>query len=128
MNKVVLIGKLGFDPEIITKGEFKIAKLRLVTSKGWKDKNGEKQEKSSWHNITFYGKTAGTCEDYCFKGNRIAVEGEIDYQTWDKDDGTKGYKTIITGISLELLGDNKHTQNQQKQQMIEPGDSDELPF
>ena len=89
-NKVQLIGNLGNDPEIVTcdNGK-KLAKFSLATNEHYKDKNGEKQAKTQWHNLIAWNKTADLIEQYVTKGKQIAIEGKLSSRTYDdKDDST----------------------------------------
>lgn len=97
-NKVILIGHLGKDPEIKTLANGnKMATMSLATSKRWKDKEGEKKEKTSWHRIVVYNKNlAEIVEKYFRKGNCIYVEGELDQREYEKD----GEKRTITEVLL----------------------------
>lgn len=97
-NKVILIGHLGKDPEIKTLANGnKMATMSLATSKRWKDKDGEKKEKTSWHRIVVYNKNlAEIVEKYFRKGNCIYVEGELDQREYEKD----GEKRTITEVLL----------------------------
>lgn len=113
MNKTFLTGHLGADPEIsFLKDGRKVAKLRVPTSKKWKDKEtGEPKEKTQWHNvICFRQGLVKVIEDYLKKGSLVLVEGEIEYRTWNKDDGTKGYAADIILSNLEMLGGKPKTE------------------
>lgn len=116
MNKVILIGRVGKDPETryMPSGAM-IADCSLATSRRWKDKNtNEKREETAWHNLVFFGKIAEVVNQYVKKGSRISVEGEIEYQQWEKD-GQKKYRTIIRCSGLELL-DSANGQGQSQNQ------------
>ena len=108
MNKVILIGNLGADPELkSTAGGNSVCNLRLATSETFKDKTGAKVEKTSWHAVTVWGPQGENCAKYLTKGRKIAVDGRIEYRTWDKTDGTKGYATDIIADRVEFLGGGK---------------------
>jgi len=105
MNKAILIGNLGADPELKqTPGGASVCNMRLATNEVWKDKQGNKQERVSWHSITVWGPQGENCAKFLTKGRRVAVIGRIEYRTWDKADGTKGYATDIVADSVEFLG------------------------
>lgn len=107
MNKTILSGHLGADPEVtFLKDGRKVAKLRVPTSKKWKDKDtGEVKEKTQWHNVVCFRQgLVKVIEDYLTKGSLVLIEGEIEYRTWNKDDGSKGYATDIILANLEMLG------------------------
>lgn len=104
MNKVILTGRLGKDPESkYTQDGTMVTSFSLATSENYKDKNGEKVQKTEWHNITAYGKPAEICAEYLKKGSQVLVEGQIKYQKWEKD-GQAHYRTHIKLVNLEMLG------------------------
>ena len=98
MNKVILIGNVGKDPEIRKAGENNVANFTLATTKKVKD-----ETKTEWHNIVVWGKLSDIVEKYVSKGKKIMVEGEITYETYTDKDGNKKYITKITGNNIELL-------------------------
>lgn len=104
-NKVQLIGHLGADPETKTfdSGK-KMVKLSLATSDSYKNASGEKIEQTQWHNIIAWGKTADIAEKYLQKGNEIAVDGKIQYRSYEDKNGEKRYITEITVNELLMLG------------------------
>ena len=95
-NKVQLIGNVGQTPEIISiqKGK-KLAKLTLATNENYKDSNGERKTETQWHNLIAWGKAAEIIENYVKKGEEIAIEGKIMYETYEAKDGAKKYATKI---------------------------------
>ena len=103
MNKVILLGRVGRDPEGRTARGTTVANLSLATSRRWKDKNGEKQEETEWHNLVAFGKLAEIFLEWVRKGSQIIVEGSIKTAVWEKD-GEKKYRTEIIVNQLELLG------------------------
>lgn len=109
VNKVILIGNLGRDPEIrYTQGGEPIANFSLATSENWTDKSGQKQERTEWHRVEVFGKTAQVVRDYCTKGKSVYIEGSIRYEEWTDKDGNKRNTTKIRlsgfGSRLVLLG------------------------
>jgi single-strand DNA-binding protein len=103
MNVVHLIGNTGKEPELKQFDWGAVVQISLATTKAWKNKEGEKQKKTSWHNLEFRGKVCDVVMKYVKKGQQIAVTGEIDYQEYEKD----GQKRTITKIivnEMELLG------------------------
>jgi single-strand DNA-binding protein len=109
VNKVILIGNLGKDPEIrYTQGGEPIANFSLATSERWTDKSGQKQERTEWHRVEVFGKTAQVVRDYCSKGKQVYLEGSIKYDEWTDKDGNKRNTTKIRvsgpGSRLVLLG------------------------
>jgi single-strand DNA-binding protein len=105
LNKVMLIGNLGSDPEVrTTGGGAKVAEFSLATGRQWTDRNGQKQEKTEWHRVTAWKGLADVVESYAKKGDRIYVEGEINYRTFDDKDGDTRYVTEINAREVLLLG------------------------
>ena len=103
VNKVILIGNLGKDPEMKFHGERAKCSFSLATNERW-TKDGQKQEKTTWHNIVCWGKTAELCVEYLSKGRQVYLEGKIDNRSWDKDDGTKGYISEVVAREVTFLG------------------------
>lgn len=105
LNKVMLIGNLGSDPEIrTTPSGLKVAKLSLATNRTFQDKSGQQQEKTEWHRLTFFGRLADIVEQYVTKGDRLYVEGRIEYsQTQDDQGGTRYWTDIVVG-EMVMLG------------------------
>jgi single-strand DNA-binding protein len=105
MNKVILIGNLGKDPEIsfIESSGVAIAKFSLATSEKWNDKKtGEMQKRTEWHNITAFGRLAEICEEYLSKGKQVCIEGRIQTSSWEKD-GITRYNTEIIASTMKML-------------------------
>lgn len=103
LNKVILIGNLGKDPDVrATQNGMSVASLSLATTKKWNDKNGQQQEKTQWHNIVVWGKMADNCGKYLKKGSKVYVEGEIDYRSYEKDGQTR-YATDIVCSNIQFL-------------------------
>ena len=103
-NKVSLIGRTGKDVEIINFEKGKLAKVSLATSDFYTNADGEKVEETQWHNLVANGKLADIMEKYLAKGKEIAVEGKIQYRTYDDKEGIKRYSTEIKVEELVLLG------------------------
>jgi len=101
-NKVQLIGRLGQDPEIITfEDGGKMAKFSLATDESYKDKNGQKVERTFWHSIVIKNGLVNVVENYVTKGQEIAIEGRLTNRSWDDKDGNKRYSTEV--VVNELL-------------------------
>lgn len=105
INKVILIGNLGKDPELrYTPGGQATASFTLATTERWTDKNGQRQEKTEWHNIVAWAKLAELVNQYLKKGRSAYVEGKITYRSWDDRDGNKKYRTEIVAQTIQFLG------------------------
>ena len=105
VNRVILIGRLGKDPEIrSTPSGTSVAKFSLATDERWTDKSGEKQERTEWHNITAWGKLAEICGQYLRKGKLVYIDGSIRTDSWDdKETGQKKYRTEIVANNMQML-------------------------
>jgi single-strand DNA-binding protein len=105
VNKVILIGRLGKDPETryMTSGEA-VTNVTLATSENWKDKSGEKQEKTEWHNLVFYRRLAEIAGEYLKKGSMIYVEGKLQTRKWQTKEGQDRYTTEIVVNEMTMLG------------------------
>src|ERR1700742_4152141 len=105
VNKVILVGNLGRDAELrYTPAGAAIATLSLATTEVWNDKGGQRQEKTEWHRVVLWGKTAESLAEYLTKGKQIFVEGRLQTPQWDDKDGNKRYTTEIRGDKIVLLG------------------------
>lgn len=114
VNKVVLVGRLGKDPEvrIMTNGE-SVANVTLATTESWKDKGGIKQEKTEWHNLVFYRRTAEVVGEYLKKGSQIYIEGKLQTRKWQTKEGQDRYTTEIIVNEMQMLGGKASSQQNQ---------------
>jgi len=104
LNKVMLIGNVGNDPEIrATSGGTRVAKLSLATNRSWPDKSGQQQEKTEWHRLTVFGRLVDVVEQWVKKGDRLYVEGRIEYSQTEGDGGPKYWTDIIIN-EMVMLG------------------------
>ena len=105
VNKVILIGNLGNDPDMryLPSGDA-VANLSIATTDKYKDKNGETQEATEWHRVSFFGKTAEICGQYLKKGSSVYVEGSIRTRKWQDKEGNDRYTTEIRGDRMQMLG------------------------
>jgi single-strand DNA-binding protein len=105
VNKVILIGNLGRDPEVryLPSGEA-VANVNVATTDVWKDKSGEKQEHTEWHRIAFFGKLAEIAGEYLKKGSPVYIEGRIRTRKWQDKEGQDRYSTEIVADRMQLLG------------------------
>jgi single-strand DNA-binding protein len=105
VNKVILVGNVGRDPETryMPSGDAMV-NLSLATTDQWKDKNGEKQEKTEWHRIVIFGKTAEIAGQYLRKGSQIYIEGRLQTRKWTDKEGQERYTTEIVADRMQMLG------------------------
>ena len=105
INKVILVGRLGRDPEIrSTPSGTSVTKFSLATDERFTDRNGEKQERTEWHNVVAWGKLGEICGQYLKKGKLVYIEGSIRTDSWDdKESGQKKYRTEIVANTMKML-------------------------
>lgn len=137
VNKVILVGHLGKDPEIraLENGR-KVANFSLATTETYKDRNGERVDNTEWHNIVFWGPVADVIEKYLKKGSQIYLEGKLRTRSYEDKDGVKKYITEILGNTLTMLGRAGENGSGNKSLVSDPvgqtagleDDSDDLPF
>ncbi len=113
LNKVMLIGRLGRDPEIrYSQQGLAVVNFSIATSEQWTDKtSGDRQEKTEWHRIVVFGKQAETCEKYLSKGSQIYIEGRLQTRNYEKD-GQTHYTTEIVASNFQFLGGKSDNQGQ----------------
>ena len=105
VNKAIIIGNLGRDPEVrFTPSGRAVAKFSVATTEKWTDQQGQKQEKTEWHNIVVWGKQAETCGQYLSKGRQVYVEGRLQTRNWEDQQGQKRYTTEIVANTVQFLG------------------------
>ena len=105
VNKVILIGNLGADPEVrFTPGGQAVANFRIATNESWTDKQGAKQERTEWHRIVVWGKLAELCGEYLKKGRQAYVEGRLQTREWTDKENKKNYTTEVVAQSVQFLG------------------------
>ena len=143
INKVILLGNLGQDPEVrYTAGGVPIANVSIATSNSWKDKNsGELVEQTEWHRIVFFNRLAEIVEQYLKKGSKIYVEGQLRTNSWeDKNTGEKKFRTEVVAREMQMLssrgemnlqnqdnsGVDQTSQNSQEESV--PWDDEDIPF
>ena len=104
VNKAIIVGNLGADPEVrYTQSGTPVANMRIATNERWTDKSGEKQERTEWHRVVVFGKTAENCQKYLSKGRQVYVEGRIQTNEWQDNDGNKRYTTEIVANDVTFL-------------------------
>ncbi|PTN12993.1 single-stranded DNA-binding protein [Nitrosomonas aestuarii] len=112
VNKVILIGNLGRDPETryMSSGDA-VTNITLATTEVWKDRNGEKQEKTEWHRVTFYRKLAEIAGEYLKKGRSVYIEGKLETRKWTDKNGMDRYTTEIIATDMKMLGSRAGSDN-----------------
>lgn len=106
VNKVILVGNLGNDPDIrYTAGGAAVANISIATAESWKDKNsGEQQERTEWHRVVFFGRLAEIVGEYLRKGSQVYVEGRLQTRKWQDKEGHDRYTTEIVANEMQMLG------------------------
>lgn len=105
VNKAIIIGNLGADPDIrSTTSGTRVANLSVATSRRWNDRSGQQQEKTEWHRIVLWDKLADIAERYLKKGDQVYIEGEIEYRSYEDKDGVTKYMTEIRAREMVMMG------------------------
>ena len=106
VNKVILVGNLGADPETrYMPSGGAVTNIRIATSESWKDKtSGEQQERTEWHNVVFFGRLAEIAAEYLRKGSQVYVEGSLRTRKWEGKDGVERYTTETVASEMQMLG------------------------
>jgi len=139
LNKAMLIGNLGQDPEVrYTQNNTAVATLSIATSERYRDSNGETQERTEWHRVVAWGKTAEICQSYLKKGSKVYIEGPIQTRSWEDKDGQKRYTTEIKALNLVMLDSRGSSSNDAAPQPMSAANNftdndmndidDDLPF
>jgi len=105
VNKVILIGRLGTDPELRYFDSGKaLCNFSLATNRSWKDRNGESQERTDWHRIVTWSRLAENCSKYLEKGRKVFVEGRLETRNWEDEEGKRHYITEVVASNVLFLG------------------------
>ena len=135
VNKVILLGNLGRDPEIrYTQNGTPVANFTMATSERWNDPSGEKRERTEWHRIVVWGKQAEIASEYLRKGRQVYIEGSLQTREWTDREGNKRYTTEVRAQRLQLLGRPDDRQGSptatSEEEVAEPGGygEDDIPF
>jgi len=105
VNKVILVGNLGADPELRYTGSgTAVADLRVATTRRWTDRNGAQQEDTQWHRVVVWGKQGENCKEYLAKGRQVYLEGRLQTRQWEDRDGNKRYTTEVVAEQVQFLG------------------------
>ena len=109
INKAILVGRLGRDPEVrYTPSGTAVANFTIATSEEWKDKeSGDRRERTEWHRIVAFGRLGEICGEYLSKGRQVYIEGRIQTREWDDRDGNKRYTTEIVAGTMQMLGSQR---------------------
>jgi single-strand DNA-binding protein len=130
VNKVILLGNLGADPELknLPSGQ-PVCEMRIATTEVFKDRNDEKQEKTEWHRVVVYGKQAENCSKYLQKGRQVYLEGRIQTRSWDDKEGKKQYMTEVVANQVVFIGGGKDSGQQRPAASGGNGAADDdIPF
>jgi single-strand DNA-binding protein len=132
VNKVILLGRLGADPEIrYTSNGTAVANFRIATSERWTNQNGEKEERTEWHRIVAFGKLGEICGEYLAKGKQVYIEGRLQTRTWEDRDKNQRTTTEIIATAMQMLGSaggGKATDKEEPSCAEEPTKDDDIPF
>lgn len=123
LNKVMIIGNLGADPEMrYTVGGDAVTNFNVATNEKWTDKAGQRQERTEWFSVVVWGKLAENCAQYLSRGRSVFVEGRQQTRSWEGEDGQKRYRTELVATNVTFLGERVEDR-------YDPGDEpDNLPF
>lgn len=132
LNKVMLIGHLGSDPELrYTQGGAPVCNFKLATNEKW-EKDGKNHERTEWHKIVVWGKLAEVCEKYLKKGRQAYIEGKLQTREWEDKDGGKRYTTEVNALTVQFLGGEGGKSSGGKSNDSDPQDTSwddsEIPF
>ena len=119
VNKVIIVGNLGADPDSksMPSGNM-VANFSVATSESWNDRDtGERQEKTEWHRVVFFGRLAEIADQYLRKGSQVYVEGKLQTRKWEDRDGNERWTTEIVGNQLEMLGERMSSGSSQSNNM-----------
>jgi len=127
VNKVILIGRLGADPELRAVGDTHVANFSIATNEKWTDKAGEKQERTEWHRVAVWGKSAENAAKYLAKGREVYIEGKIQTHSYEKD-GTTRYATDIKADKVVFIGGKPKEETTTQTDFVPPTDKEgEVP-
>lgn len=127
VNKVILLGNIGKDPEVRETKAGNIVNMVMATSEKYTDKSGQKQEKTEWHNLVVFGKLADVVSKYVKKGDKLYVEGSITTRKWEDKEGNTRYTTEVKVRDLTMLGGAEKKSTQPALATVDEGE-DDLPF
>lgn len=113
VNKVIIVGRLGADPEVktVSSGQT-VCRLSVATSENWTDRDGQRQERTEWHRVVVWGRIAEVCGQHLAKGRQVYLEGRLQTRSWEDQQGQKKYTTEIVATTVQFLGSNERGQYQ----------------
>ena len=127
INKVILVGNLGNDPDVrTTAGGVKVANFQVATSEKWTDKDGEKKERTEWHRIVCFGRTAENVDSYLTKGRQVYIEGRLQTRKWQDKNGNDRWSTEVVADTVRFLGSNPS--KSEKDEGFSGQGEDDIPF
>ena len=131
VNKVILIGNLGKDPEVRhTQSGATVVNFSIATNEAWNNKDGEREERVEWHKIVAFGKLADICGQYLTRGKQVYIEGKLQTRSWDDRDGNKRYTTEIVASRMTMLGVGQQSRQEEDDSSGVKDDryDDDIPF
>lgn len=129
LNKVMIIGNLGKDPEMrYTPGGRPVTTFRVATSRTWTNADGEKQSETEWFTVVAWGKLAEICNEYLKRGQQVYVEGRLQTRRWEDAEGNKRSTVEVVASEMVMLGDRKEDPNQAESEFLSDSVDDEFPF
>ena len=133
VNKAILVGNLGKDPELrYTQSGQPVANFSIATTEKWQGKDGNTEERTEWHKIVVWGKSAENCQKYLAKGSSVYIEGSLQTRKWEDKDGQERYTTEVRADRVQFLGSKNRDDGKRGQEPQDvPGDTypdDDIPF
>jgi single-strand DNA-binding protein len=130
LNKVMIIGKLGRNPEMrYTPSGRAVTSFSVATNRSWVNAEGERREETEWFNVVAWGNLAEICKQYLAKGQQVYVEGRLQTRGWEDQNGKKHYRTELVANEMIMLGERKSAETSEERQEGEAGfESNEFPF
>ena len=129
LNKTMIIGRLGQDPELkYTNSGSGVCNLSLATTEKWTNKDGDRQEKTEWHKVVIFGKSAEFAGEYAHKGSLVYVEGRLQTRSWEDREGNKRYTTEVVAQNFRLLDKRQDREEKGEETYESPNDESDVPF
>lgn len=128
INKAIIIGRLGQDPELKGVGQTNVCTLSVATSESWTDNQGQKKERTEWHRVVVWGKLGENCAKYLNKGRQVYLEGRLQTRSWEDQQGQKRYTTEIVASAVQFLGGGQTSSKEDYGPEPDFDSNDEIPF